>query len=114
MKRFQERLEDDLDTPGALAVLWSVGKETGLDSSTRLATVLEMDRFLGFELDAELRNAQDVGAREDIQRLLQARQEAREKKDFASSDRLRDELKQVGFIVEDREHGQMIRPNRGE
>ena len=112
LKRFRERLEDDLDTPGALAVLWDMARDSDIDASTKLATLFRMDDFLGFGLDAERRAAQDALERKDVQELLDQRKRAREKKDFDASDALRDKLQELGFVVEDGRGGQTLRPVR--
>src|SRR3989338_9178164 len=49
-RRFKERVNDDLDTAGALAILWEALKDTRLSASDKLATVLDMDRVLGLNL----------------------------------------------------------------
>ncbi|MBT4856758.1 cysteine--tRNA ligase [Candidatus Uhrbacteria bacterium] len=112
IQRFRDKLHDDLDTPGALAVLWDVAKDKEMNWSTKLATLFEMDGFLGFNLDGELRAAQEAGAREDVQAILDKRKDARAQKDFDASDSLRDELKALGLVVEDHPKGQLLRPVR--
>ncbi len=112
VKRFRERLRDDLDAPGALAIVWEVTKDESLSSSGKLMALFDMDAFLGFELDAELRAAQEAYEREDLRGLLTKRDEVRDKKDFDASDALRDQIKDLGFIVEDTPDGQRLRPVR--
>jgi len=112
VKRFQERLKDDLDTPGALAVVWEVARDTQMGAAKKLATLFRLDDFLGFGLDAERRAAQDALARKDVQALLDQRKAARAQKDFDAADALRHELRELGFLVEDGAGGQTLRPFR--
>lgn len=112
VERFREKIQNDLDTPGALAVMWEVPKDEHLSSSGKLMALFDMDAFLGFGLDAELRAAQEANEREDVRTLLKKRDEAREAKDFEASDALRDQIKDLGLIVQDTPSGQRLRPLR--
>src|SRR3989338_2841354 len=45
--QFTERINDDLDTPGALAILWDIAKDDSLSPADLLATLFDVDRVLG-------------------------------------------------------------------
>jgi len=47
---------------------------------------------------------------EKIQKLVSEREAAREKKDFTASDKLRDEIKKLGFEIDDTKEGAKVRP----
>jgi cysteinyl-tRNA synthetase len=103
--RFRDALDDDLDTPAALQVVRDVEKDTAIPDGSRFEMYAWFDGVLGLDL------ARDVGKPppalpEGAQALLDARQEARNTKDFAASDRLRDELAQLGVAVRDTATGQ--------
>ncbi len=48
----------------------------------------------------------------EVEDLMQKRQEARAAKSWAESDRLRDEIAKLGFVVEDTPKGQTVRPKK--
>jgi cysteinyl-tRNA synthetase len=99
-----EAYSDDLDTPRALQVLRSFEK-TEASAGCKLETFLWADRLLGLDLARDIGKAPDalpVGAQE----LLDERAVARSSKDFAASDRLRDELLALGVAVKDTAAGQ--------
>mgnify|MGYP003970807119 CR=1 FL=1 len=99
---FKEKINDDLDTPGALALVWESLKKDEIDYDT----LLEFDKILGLGLDKIEEEKIEISA--DVQALLDERQKARDEKNFEESDRLRDEIKKLGFEVEDTGEGQKI------
>jgi len=109
---FRARMDDDLDTPGALAGIFElvtaahsaadVGDE---DEGGRLAhTAAVLAAALGLSL-----RAADVEVDEESARLVAARDEARRAGDYARADALRDELVARGWTVEDTASGTAIR-----
>lgn len=114
---FHEKMNDDLDTPGALATLWTMTKEISLPEEIA-GTLIEADRVLGLRLSeedagldalAEKEKPQEVkNLPEDIQGILKEREVARSKKDWAQSDTLRDTLEKKGFAVRDEGSEQKI------
>jgi cysteinyl-tRNA synthetase len=102
---FEEALDDDLNTPRALAALYKLrtlvleGKLGQSAAAAALHFVKKANDVFGvIRLEEEL-----LG--EDIQKLIDARQEARKKKDFAESDRIRDYLLGKGIVLEDSAKG---------
>ncbi|MGB0955294.1 MAG: cysteine--tRNA ligase [Panacagrimonas sp.] len=116
-EKFLGALEDDLNTPMALAELFELARAANraTDAAERArlkAQMLDAGALLGllqqtpqqwFGGDAE---AADDG---EIEALLQQRAQARAEKRWADSDRIRDELKARGVIVEDSKDGQRWR-----
>jgi cysteinyl-tRNA synthetase len=101
----REAFEDDLDTPRALQVLRRLEKDEALPAGSKLETFLWVDHYLGLDLARDIGKAPAVlpsGASE----LLSARETARAGRDFAASDRLRDELAGLGVVVADTKEGQ--------
>ena len=105
---FVAALEDDLNTPRALARLFELARDINRqkDAAQRCALAAQL-RASGALLGLVQRCAEDwftAGAPEDeeIETLVAQRQAARAEKDFATADRIRDELARRGIVVEDR------------
>ncbi len=102
-EKFKEAINDDLNTPLALGILWTMIKEK--PSYNIYETALEFDKVFGLELD----KYEEEEIPEDIKELAQKRWEAKQSKDFKTSDELRDKLLDLGFIVEDKKDNYEIR-----
>jgi len=99
---FNKAIEDDLNTPRALAELWGLLKEGAAEPET-LAAVFDMDRILGLGLkEACETKAKDGGENAaEIEELIEKRAQAKKAKDFAAADSIRQILKDRGIILED-------------
>ncbi|MCU0606023.1 MAG: cysteine--tRNA ligase [Candidatus Edwardsbacteria bacterium] len=104
--KFLDSVNDDLNMPQALAVLWDLLKDNGTSAVTRLALVREFDTVLGLKL-LDLPSGDEVPPA--IAALLEQRKQARAAKQWTESDRLRDEIAAQGFVVEDTPRGQTVR-----
>jgi cysteinyl-tRNA synthetase len=98
-QEFIEAVSNDLAMPEALAVVWKLMK-SDIDSQEKWATLLDFDRVLGLNLDKEIIEEEIPG---EVNKLIEERQEARKNKNWAESDRLRDLIKEKGYMVEDLE-----------
>jgi cysteinyl-tRNA synthetase len=101
-ERFREAIADDLDLPRAMALVSELVR-SDLDPATKAATLLAWDRVLGLDLD---RRPGTFSLPPGAAELIAEREEARAAKDFARSDRLRDELAALGVKVIDTPEGQ--------
>ncbi len=99
MQEFKAALEDDLNTPAALAVVWNLVKDESVSPADKRATLLEFDKVLG--LDLKRNEFLDVPA--EIVELGEQRQKAKESKNFEEADRLRAEIESRGFEIRDTE-----------
>jgi cysteinyl-tRNA synthetase len=121
LRRFHAAMEDDFNTPDAMAVMQSVARElnsakAGGDRSkaaAAAAALLEMGRALGLlqqdpEVYLKRANPLDGGAAladAEIEELMSARHKARAAKNFRESDRIRDLLAAAGVLLEDKPGG---------
>lgn len=105
---FFERLNDDLDTPRALTILWQVFDDAQLSATEKLSLINEFGLVLGVDwqkVAAELApenslNTQDLP--EEVRELLAKRQLAKDHRDFTQSDALREQLIKLGYQVIDK------------
>src|SRR3989339_32032 len=100
--KFLEKINDDLDMPGALALVFDSLKNEEIDYET----ILQFDKVLGLGLDKVEEKQIEIST--EVQQLLNERQQARTNKNWFESDRLRDEIAKLGFQVEDTSGGQKI------
>jgi cysteinyl-tRNA synthetase len=108
---FRARMDDDLDTPGALAAIFELvsAAHSAADAGDeaegrRLAqTVAVLSGALGLALRGESGEVDEAAAN-----LVAARDEARRAKDFGRADAIRDELTALGWTVEDTPSGTAI------
>lgn len=109
IKIFKEAVEDDLNTPEALAALWETARDDKLSKRDKRATLLEMDKVLGLRLDL---GEKTVEIPEEIQELARKREEARNTKDWRRADELRAKVREAGFEIKDGDKGFEIIPQR--
>jgi cysteinyl-tRNA synthetase len=110
MDEFQARINSDLNMPRALALTWEVIK-SDLPQATKKGMLLEFDRVLGLGL-AAWEPAQEV-IPEEIQSLVNERQEARAEKRWQEADELRDRIADAGYEIEDTAEGPRVRSKIG-
>ncbi len=103
-EKFLEAVNDDLNMPRAMAVVQEMLK-SDLAPGAKRATVLEFDRVLGLDLDRVDRR-EELPA--EVQQLVEARAGARASKNWAESDRLRDEIQARGYTVKDTRAGMKL------
>jgi cysteinyl-tRNA synthetase len=96
-KEFIENISDDLAMPEVLALVWKVVK-SDLKPKEKWATLLDFDKVLGLDLDREVEE-QDIP--KEVLKLAEERKLARENKNWAESDRLRELIREYGYLVED-------------
>jgi cysteinyl-tRNA synthetase len=100
-------LDDDLDTPAALRALRELARDPDIPAGSKFETFVAADRVLALELGREIGKAPVRPPLPDgAADLLEARVAARDRHDFAASDRLRAELAGLGVAVADTPEGQ--------
>lgn len=119
---FTAAVNDDLNLPKAFAALFELVRETNAALATPhppsliphppslLSVFKRMDEVLGVIFFENGKAAVEVPAA--VQALLDQRAAARQAKDWAESDRLRDEIAAAGWLVKDSKEGQSVSPKR--
>jgi cysteinyl-tRNA synthetase len=103
LKEFRNSMDDDLNTPEALAVLWKLVRDK--DAKGKIGTIREIDRVLGLKLEEK----EEIEIPAGVKKLVKKREEARKKKDWQESDNIRNRIKKLGFQVDDTEEGTKVR-----
>ncbi|MFB2980384.1 cysteine--tRNA ligase [Microseira sp. BLCC-F43] len=122
-ERFQEAMDDDINTPGGLAVLFELAKELRREANILVhqgktetppqeleqqwGTLVSLAAVLGLEVEPLAETIEETGGLSDgeIEALIQQRQDARKAKNFAESDRIRNELQAQGIALIDTPQG---------
>ncbi len=89
-----------------MSVIWEVVKNP-LKSKKLANLLLEFDNVLGVNIDKVEEN-KNLDLPEEIAKLLEERKKAREEKNWGLSDKIRDELKEKGYLVKDTKEGMQI------
>ncbi len=113
--KFQKAINDDLDTPKAIAILWELIKDDSIKPENKIITLKDMDSVLGIGLNdkrdeviRELGIISPEDIPEDIQTLIDEREIARLVRNWEEADRLREALNIKGYTVEDGPDGPKI------
>lgn len=101
-ERFHQAINDDLNMPNAMSIVWEVIKYP--KKSKKLSELLlKFDKVLGLKLNED--DKKEIDIPEEIQKLLEERKVARENKDWELSDKIRDIIKEKGYIIKDSKDG---------
>lgn len=103
-EKFVAAISDDLNIPKALGILHEMLADAALNVNEKLGLITVWDDVFGLELLAE-DEKKPIDIPEDIKELAQQRATARAHKDYAESDRLRDEIAAKGFEIVDNKDG---------
>jgi len=109
-QRFIDAVNDDLNMPLAMGIVWEVVRNQ--TKSKQFAELLvEFDKVLGLDIENSKKYIDEQEKIElpvEILELVEKRKVARESKDWAESDRIRDLLKDMGYIVKDTKEGMTV------
>ena len=114
-EKFEYAMEDDLNTPMALATIFDQIRETNkyIDNNGKslgvktsyISLKKKLIDVIGIEIEYENKSATNDLTEKLIELLLKLRKEARETKNFPLSDKIRDELKAIGIEIKDNKDG---------
>lgn len=112
--RFNAALNDDFNTPMALSILFEIAKQINIERATNQqkasalsSQLVKLGNYIGIlnhNADEYLKQGSDLSESE-ISKKIDQREAARNSKDFAMSDQIRDELLELGIILEDSANG---------
>jgi cysteinyl-tRNA synthetase len=115
---FLEAVEDDLNLPSAMAVIWSMLRARDLDATMKMRLLLDADRILGFGLRDYLLS--DIPERKldprtylaaaplGIANQVETRDTLRRQRQFAEADRIRESLAIAGYMLRDTRRGTLL------
>ena len=106
--RFREEIANDLHMPGAVAVVNELASSADVPDPEKAALLASWDLVLGIDVGREARATWEPT--DEMRELMSERDAARAAKDYATSDRLRDELAALGVEVMDTASGTEVRP----
>lgn len=101
--KFHETINDDLNMPQAMSVVWDVIKNP--IKSKKFAELLrKFDQVLGVKIDEK----EEIELPKEIEDIIEERKQARTDKDWNKSDELRDKLFDLGYVVKDTKNGMEV------
>lgn len=104
-EKFNNLINDDLNIPQAISLMWALVKDERFPTAAKMQTLLQMDRIFGLKLaEVEL-----VEVPEKILELAGEREKLREAGDWEASDKIRDQIEQLGYNIEDTEKGPVVK-----
>ena len=104
-KKFCEAINDDLNMPQALAVVWELIKDKNTKPEEKYATLLDFDRVLGLRLD----KVEKIEVPVKIKELAEKREKYRQAKNFDKADEIRKQIEKLGFELQDTDKGSKIK-----
>lgn len=106
-RQFLGAINDDLDTPKALAVMWELVR-SDCPGEAKLQSLFESDKILGFSLK-ETWEELIKPLPDEVQKLVQKREKLRSQKHWEKADELRKQIETLGFEIRDTDHGPLVK-----
>jgi cysteinyl-tRNA synthetase len=103
IEEFRKAMNDDLNTPKALQVLWKLLRDK--DAYGKIPTIKKIDEVFGLKFFEE----EKIEVPEKVKELVEKRENARKEKNWAAADKLRDEIKSLGYTIDDAKDGVKIK-----
>lgn len=103
LKEFSKAMDDDLNTPKALQVLWKIAKDK--KAKGKIKTIKKIDEVLGLNLLKK----EEIKIPEEIEKLLEQREKSRAEKQWKKADEIREKIKTLGFLVDDTKEGARVK-----
>ncbi len=100
---FEKAMDDDLNTPKALQVLWKLVRDK--KAKGKIKTIKKMDSVLGLDLLKE----KEIKIPNKIKKLVEKRDGARDGKKWKKADEIREEIEKLGYKVNDTDKGSVVK-----
>ena len=110
LQSFRADLEADLNTPRALAVVWNLLRDGEIDPAEVVSLLYEIDRVLGLRLK-QIKPAGAVSLSDEDSALIEERIAARQAKNWARADEIRDHFLKKGLSLKDTPNGTVVSRN---
>ena len=104
-QKFHEAINDDLNMPLAMSIVWEVAKYS-VKSKKIAELLLKFDKVLGIKIDELEENNEEIP--ENVMELVEKRKQARKEKNWELSDKLRNEINELGYNVKDQKEDMII------
>jgi cysteinyl-tRNA synthetase len=104
-REFLEFINDDLDTPKALALMWKLIGDQKISNKEKYKILLDFDRVFGLGLERVKR----IKIPQEIKELVKIREEYRKEGEFEKADEIRKKIKEMGYWIEDTKEGPRIK-----
>jgi len=105
--QFRKFLEDDLNIPAALSLIWDLTKSS-LSLSSKLNLIFDFDKVLGLKLKEE--TEKKIKVPKEILKLVERREELRRQKKWFEADEIRQEIENKGWRIKDTIKGPELLP----
>jgi len=102
--RFLEAINNDLNMPEALAVVWELIKSDNPESAKK-QSLLKLDKVLGLDLEKVSKKGKVSIVPEEVRELIKEREQLRKQKRFHLADGVRGKIRKMGFDIQDKEDG---------
>jgi cysteinyl-tRNA synthetase len=103
IEEFENAINDDLDMPKALQVLWKLVRDDKAEG--KYQTIKKMDEVFGLKLLEK----EKIEIPAEVKKLAEERETARKNKEWKKSDELRDKINKLGFVINDTPNGWEIK-----
>jgi cysteinyl-tRNA synthetase len=103
LEEFNNAMNDDLNTPKALQVLWKLVRDEKADGKYK--TIEEMDKIFGLKLLEK----EKIKIPSEVKKLAEERKKARDEKNWKKADEIRNKINKLGFVVNDTPEGWEIK-----
>lgn len=104
-RKFEDFINNDLNVPATLALLWEVLKSSKLNDRTKYALIIDFDKIFGLNLA----NTKSEKIPIQIVKLVKEREIFRKENNFTKADELRKQIESLGWLIEDMLQGPKLK-----
>ena len=104
-KQFFEIINDDLNISKGISYLWEILRENKLNDSEKYKLALEFDKIFGLNLGKE----EKIEIPRNVKKFAEEREKLRKEKNWKKADELREKIGELGYVIEDKEKGYVLK-----